>query len=158
MTLLEAGATLPEMRLAPGATVIAQGAPGGRLFILSSGTVLVERDGVAVARLDTPGAVIGELSLLLGRPTTATVRCETDVVLRVAEDAAAFLDEHPGAALDLARICAARVDALTQYLVDVKAQYAEHADHLGMLDTVLGALSQHQAAPARPGSVRDPDG
>lgn len=158
MTLLEAAAGLVALERAAQSVLIAQGDPVAALFVLESGAVLVERDGVPVARITTPGAVFGEMALLLGKPATATVRCETASVFRVADDPAAFLAEHPEAALELARVAAGRVDALTQYLVDVKRQYAEHGDHLGMLDTVLGALSHQQAPTARPGSARDPEG
>lgn len=158
MTLLDAAAALPELALAAQAVVITQGDPASRLLVLQSGAVLVERDGVPVARIATPGAVFGEMALLLGKAATATVRCESPSVFRVADDPMRFLDEHPEAALELARVAAGRVDALTQYLVDVKRQYADQGDHFGMLDTVLGALSQQQAPTARPGSLRDPQG
>ena len=137
--------------------MVRQGEPGGRLLVLISGTVVVSRDGVAVARTDRPGAVFGEMAVALGRPATATVTCETDAVFAVADDAEEFLAAHPDAAMDIVRMMAARLDAMTQYLVDVKNQYADRGDHLGMVDTVLDALSHHQATPARPGSARDPE-
>lgn len=158
MTLLSAARLLPEVRLEDGDVLIEQGEPGGRLFVLESGTVLVERDAIAVARIDTPGAVFGEMSMLLGAPSTATVRCQGPCALRVADDPEHFFAAHPQAALELARVCAGRVDALTRYLVDVKQQYSELDGHLGMLDTVLAALTHQQRPRARPGSVRDPDG
>lgn len=158
MTLLSAASRLPQVRLDQGDVLIEQGEPGGRLFFLESGTVLVERDAIAVARIDTPGAVFGEMAMLLGTPSTATVRCQTPCVLRVADDPEQFFAAHPDAALELARVAAGRVDALTRYLVDVKQQYSELDGHLGMLDTVLAALTHQQRPRARPGSVRDPDG
>lgn len=144
------------MSASAGEPVVRQGEPGGRLLVLISGTVVVSRDEVAVARTDRPGAVFGEMAVALGRPATATVTCETDAVFAVADDAEEFLAAHPEAAMDIVRMMAARLDAMTQYLVDVKNQYADRGDHLGMVDTVLDALSHHQATPARPGSARDP--
>lgn len=158
MTMLPAARFLPQVRLDEGEVLIEQGEPGGPLFVLESGTVLVERDAIAVARIDTPGAVFGEMSMLLGTAATATVRCQTPCVLRVADDPEALFAAHPEAALELARVCAGRVDALTSYLVDVKQQYAELDGHLGMLDTVLAALTHQQRPRARPGSARDPEG
>ena len=158
MTLRQAAQERPELHLDAGEVLIEQEQPAGRLFVLESGTVLVERDAIAVARIDTPGAVFGEMSILLGTPATATVRCQTPCVLRVADDPVSFFSMHPEAALDLARVAAGRVDALTRYLVDVKQQYAELDGHLGMLDTVLAALTHQQSPRTRPGSVRDPEG
>ena len=145
------------MSASSGEPVVRQGEPGGRLLVLISGTVVVSRDEVAVARTDRPGAVFGEMAGALGRPATATVTGEPDAVFAVADDAEEFLAAHPEAAMDIVRLMAARLDAMTQYLVDVKNQYADRGDHLGMVDTVLDALSHHQATPARPGSARDPD-
>jgi CRP/FNR family cyclic AMP-dependent transcriptional regulator len=148
---------LPELTFAPGTSVIKQGESAWTLFVLVQGIVVVERDAVAVARIDTPGAVFGEMSVLLESPATATVRCETEVSMRVADDPLQFMTVQPEVALELARVLAGRVDSLTQYLVDVKQQYADLDGHLGMLDTVLGALTFQQRPRSRPGSVRDPD-
>ena len=125
-------------------------------YVLVSGSVTVERDGVAFARIDRPGAVFGEMSVVLGRPATATVRATTDVVVHVVDDPEGFLVERPGAALSVLRTTAARLDGLTQYLVDVKAQFAGQEGHLGMVDQILDTLVHHQAPPARTGSAAIP--
>lgn len=158
VSLLEHSAHLPEQTFAAGDAVIDEGEAVGRLFVLVRGTVIVERDDVAVARIDTPGAMFGEMSLLLETPATATVRCETETLMRVADRPRTYLTEEPEAALDVARVLAGRVDALTQYLVDVKHQYSDLDGHLGMLDTVLSALTHAQRPRSRPGSARDPEG
>jgi CRP/FNR family cyclic AMP-dependent transcriptional regulator len=158
MAMLESSARLPTQAFAAGDIAIAQGQPSGRLLVLVEGSVVVERDGIAFARVSGPGAVFGEMSIVLGRPASATVRCEVDSMFRVAEDGAAWLNASPDVAMDLLRINAARVDALSGYLVDIRRQYAEHGTHLEMLDQVLGSLMHHQTAPSRPGSVRDPEG
>ena len=82
----------------------------------------------------------------------------TDIVVHVAADPEAFLTERPGAALTVLRTTAARLDGLTQYLVDVKEQFAGQEGHLGMVGDILDTLVHHQAPPARPGSARDPEG
>lgn len=158
MSILELVRDLPQVDASAGDVVVLQGDPRLRLYVLLRGEVVVERDGVAVARTSTPGAVFGEMAVALGRPATASVRCASDAVFAVADDPITFLHDNPGAALELLRVSAARVDALSQYLVDVKRQFADQDDHLGMLDTVLDALSHQQAPSSRPGSVRDPEG
>jgi hypothetical protein len=52
---------------------------------------------------------------------------------------------------------AARLDGLTQYLVDVKQQFAGLDGHLGMIDQILDTLVHHQSGPTQTGSVRDPE-
>ena len=55
------------LRLRRGATLVSQGDPGHELYLLFDGLLAVEIDGVTVTELG-PGAVVGELALLEGRP------------------------------------------------------------------------------------------
>ena len=96
------------------------------------------------ARVDTPGAVFGEMSSVLDRPATATVRAVGTVAVRRIDDPVAFLTDRPGAALAVLRTTASRLDGLTKYLVDVKRQFADAAGHLGMVDAILDQLVHHQ--------------
>jgi len=57
-----------------GESVIADGSKTGRLLILKKGTVAIEKEGTEIAKVTEPGAVFGELSLLLDQPHTADVR------------------------------------------------------------------------------------
>lgn len=156
--LLELAAALPLRSTTTGDVLIGEGDAPGAMYVLVSGTLTVERDGVAIARIDTPGAVLGEMSVVLDKPATATLRAASDVQVRVVEDPLTFLVEHPGVALAVLRTTASRLDGLTQYLADVKAQLAGAEGHLGMVGEVLDTLVHHAGAPARPGSARDPEG
>jgi CRP-like cAMP-binding protein len=156
--LLELSSDLPLVSLDAGAVLIEEGSEPTRMYILVTGAVIIERDGVAFARGDTPGSVFGEMSVVLGKPATATVRATTDVEVRVIDDPEAFLLERPGAALQVLRTTASRLDGLTQYLVDVKSQFAGQEGHLGMVDQILDTLVHHQVPTARTGSSRDPEG
>jgi len=156
--LLALAADLPVESMPPGTVLIAEGAGPGRMLVLESGTVTVERDGVPVARIDSPGAVLGEMSVVLDKPATATLRAASDVRAKVVDDPQAFLLERPGAALAVLRTTASRLDGLTQYLADVKTQLAGQEGHLGMVGTILDTLVHHQGPTAWPGSARDPEG
>jgi CRP/FNR family transcriptional regulator, cyclic AMP receptor protein len=156
--LLAAAADLPRATYPADSVLIEEGTDPGRLLVLVTGEVVVERDGVPFARIDRPGAIFGEMAAVLRQPATATVRAATDVVVHVADDPEAFLTERPGAALAVLRVTAGRLDRMTQYLVDVKAQFAEQEGHLGMVGSILDTLVHHQGAPARTGSARDPEG
>jgi CRP-like cAMP-binding protein len=57
-----------------GETVFTAGSMTGRLLILRQGAVAVVKEGVEIARVTEPGAVFGELSVLLDQPHTAEVR------------------------------------------------------------------------------------
>ena len=66
--LIERCADLPRRSFAAGDVVVEQGTPFGSIVILVDGSVSIERDGVTLAMLDTPGAVLGEMSTVLGPP------------------------------------------------------------------------------------------
>ena len=156
--LLAFSADLPTESVRAGDVLIAEGSPAGRMLVLVSGSVVLEHDGVPFARIDTPGAVFGEMSAVLDRAATATVRAVEDVVVHVVDDPLAFLTEQPGAALTVLRTTASRLDGMTHYLVDVKKQFAGAAGHLGLVDQILDVLLHHQGPAARTGSARDPEG
>ena len=155
--LLAAAADLPLETIPAGGVFIEEGTDPGRLLVLVSGEVTVERDGVTFARIDRPGAIFGEMAAVLGQPATATARAATEVVVHVVDDPERFLTERPGAALAVLRVTAARLDRMTQYLVDVKQQFAGLTGHLGMVDQILDSLVHHQSGPTKTGSVRDPE-
>jgi CRP-like cAMP-binding protein len=67
-------ATLPLVTYQAGETVLSTDSTTGRLLFLKEGAVTVEKEGVQIARVTEPGAVFGELSVLLGQPHTADVR------------------------------------------------------------------------------------
>lgn len=70
---LEAVAALAdEVEFADGASLTTEGEDGGAFYMLVAGTVRVSRAGTLVRVLEA-GAFIGEISLIDGRPRTATV-------------------------------------------------------------------------------------
>ena len=131
-------------RFAPGQIVIQQGEQTKRLYFLIEGDVEVLKDDVRVATASQPGAVFGEMSMLLGGPHTATVRATKLSSFYVVENPREFLNNSPAACLHVCDLLARRIDALNRYLVDVKHQFEGHG-HLGMVDELLQALLHRHA-------------
>ena len=155
--ILELTTDLPEVSLAPGDVLVAEGDAPGSLWVLVSGALRVSVGGAEVNAVTHPGAVIGEVSLLLGRPSTATVTAVEPCVLRVAADGAALLDGDARIARTIAVGLAERLAFVTTYLADLKHQYGD-APGLAMVGDVLRRLEQRTRPRARPGSMRDPEG
>ena len=112
----------PTLTLAPGDVLIKEGAPGGDLYVLESGRLRVERDGVTLATISAPGALIGEMSVLLGTENTATVRAEKATSVRVVKDALAYLERQPLVALRVAMLLSQRLDATSAALVELSKE------------------------------------
>jgi CRP-like cAMP-binding protein len=122
-----------------GQFVIEQGAVGGPMFVILHGEVEVLRDDVRVAKISEPGAVFGEMHVLLGGPHNATIRTLEPSSFAIIEDPQQFLASSTEASLYIAKLLASRLNALNKYLVNVKQQYEGH-DHLGMVDDVINSL------------------
>lgn len=146
-TILELVANLPTRNFSPGEVIMAQDSPSGPLFVLVEGEVEILREDVRVAKTSLPGAVFGEMSVLLGCAHTATVRALQPCRFAVIEDPRRFMCESAEASFHVATLLANRLDALNKYLVDVKHQYEGH-DHLGMVDDVLETLMHRQPRPS----------
>lgn len=102
--------------IAAGMVLVAQGGQTGQLYVLREGTLEVARDGRHVTTIRTPGSVIGEMSVLLEVPQTATVTAVTDVEYFVIDDAAQVLRANPELLLQIARLLATRVNETTALL------------------------------------------
>ncbi len=127
------------------------------MYELRSGEVEIVRGGETVAVVAEPGALLDEMSLLLGRHASASVLARTETVVAVVDDARVRLATDPAFVLELARLLARRVDAMTGYLADLRRQYAYHEGGLGMIGEVLASLAHIAPTTAEPGSEREPD-
>jgi len=156
-TVLEHSRSLPRRRFAAGEIVLREGEAAGLLFVLEAGAVEIVKRNVQVATIAEAGSLFGEMSALLGVPHTTTVRALRDSSFHVAEDPMGFLHGNPAIALEVAKLLSRRLQLVTDYLVDVKEQYSDRSDHLGMVDEVLDSLVNHQDPPSEPGSDRYPD-
>lgn len=151
---------LPTHDFAAGDVLLREGDPsGGRFFILVSGVVeILKQDDVSVAKVSDPGAPIGEMSLLVGTPVSATVRAMTPVRCVVVENGHAFLVQNPPILLAVAQLLAQRLYAATAYLADIQRQYAGSQESLSMLGDVMQSLIHNSpATEGEPGSEREVD-
>ena len=109
--LAEIARVAREQRVRQGEQLITAGSPGEGLYVIVEGEVdVVGDDGRQLTRLH-PGAVLGEMSLLLDAPCSATCVARTPGrVLRIGRaDFQAFLVGYPEIALGLLRVLADRV-------------------------------------------------
>ncbi|WP_374619578.1 Crp/Fnr family transcriptional regulator [Devosia sp.] len=120
-----------------GAELIRQGGRTGSLIVLKEGEVEVLRDGRFVSSIRQPGAIFGEMSVLLDRPHSATVRAVTDVQLYVIADALNVLEAHPAWLLQIARLLAQRVNTTTAQLVTLKQEQLEAEEDVLILPSAV---------------------
>ena len=154
--ILEHCGDLPLERVTDGTVLLGEGQKTGRVYILAQGRIEVLRGDTQVTVLDEPGSLVGEMSVLLGAPHTATARALGDAKVHVVKDGAEFFSSHPELSWLVARLLANRLNAATTYLVDLKRQFSGYGNHLEMVGEVLETLIHQQERDFHPGSDRDP--
>ena len=141
MSILKSFDRNPAKIFSVGDFLITEGGKPGALFILESGEVEVLRHGMVVATIAEPGAIIGEMSVLLDSPHSASVRAKTTVMAHVVENAAQVLRKHPELTYKVAQILARRLGATTAFLVESREKLENTAD-LDFLERVYDLLGR----------------
>ena len=147
-TLLTLTYSQPSKTLAPGEVLIKEGDPGGDLYVLESGALSVERNGVKLASITAQGALVGEMSVLLGTESTATVKAEKATTVRVVADALAYLERQPLVALRVAMLLSQRLDATSALLVELSKSNPQNSAEQTIFSRLMTAL-------VTPGTDRD---
>lgn len=157
-SILELCAGLPEREFEEGEFLLREGESSkSELFVLIEGSLeILKGEDVSISVITDPGAVIGEMSILLGIPISASVRACERTRCYVAADGDAFLRDHPETAFIIARLLARRLHLATTYLADIKRQFEGEDASLAMLDQVLETiLNHHDHDDIEPGSDRE---
>ena len=89
-----------------GSLVIREGGTTGHLFVLIEGRLEVVKGDTVVAVITEPGAILGQMSVLLDQPHAATVRAAQASTIHEFSDAASLLRAQPGMVLLIARLLA----------------------------------------------------
>ncbi|MEM1058447.1 MAG: cyclic nucleotide-binding domain-containing protein [Verrucomicrobiota bacterium] len=144
--ILEICKDQPEVTVEAGETIIREGGLHARLLVLIEGSVQVSKNDYEINVVDEPGSVFGEMSLLLNRSHTATLRALTKCRFRAVENAEKLVEKNPVLFVHIARLLALRLDCLNHYLADIKSQFSDREDHFGMMDEVLDSLMHQQSS------------
>lgn len=131
--VLEKLADYPLRVFEEGDVVLSEGSRTGRLLFLRHGAVDVVVGEVDLIRVDEPGAVFGDVALLLDQPHKADVRAVQPSSFHVVADPEAFLAAEPGALLYIAKVLARRLDAVNRLLIECKDRDAEAEPRGGLL-------------------------
>jgi hypothetical protein len=129
--LLPVAESCEPRQLQPGERLFAQGAPGDAIYVVLSGEVRVERDGVTINRVG-PRGVNGEIAVMSGAARTASLYAEGPVTLLglSAETLQQVLRDHADIGLALIRVLADRLVVATQREAALRAKL----DALGSVD------------------------
>jgi CRP/FNR family transcriptional regulator, cyclic AMP receptor protein len=152
--LLELSSHLPEVEIDSGHEILREGERTGAIWILLSGELRVRRGTTVIDWIDRPGAVIGEMAVLLERAATASVEATEPSRLRHAANGEEFLAD-PMVTRLVAVGMADRLNLVTTYLVDLQEQY-DDAPEMNMVREMLKRLMDRRIRASTPGTVQNP--
>lgn len=153
--LLQLSSHLPAVEIPSGHEIVREGERTGAVWILVSGELRVRRGTTVVDWIDQPGAVIGEMAVLLDTAATASVDASEPSQLRYAANGKEFLAD-PTVTHLVAVGLAERLNLITTYLADLQDQYGD-APEMDMVQEILNRITERQMRAFPAGSVRDPD-
>jgi CRP-like cAMP-binding protein len=107
---------VPTRTIEPGTVLFAEGAQDGMLYVLVKGEVEILKGDFQVNIVSEPGAVLGEMSILLNIPHMATVRARKASQICVIQDGDAFLRSNAATSYDLLKLMAGRLHGVTNHL------------------------------------------
>ena len=82
-------------------------------------------DDHEIAKVDSPGTILGEISVLLNTDPIADVICEERSSFYVVENFMEFISTHPDACVSVAQILACRLINMNNHFVQMKEQLDE---------------------------------
>jgi CRP/FNR family transcriptional regulator, cyclic AMP receptor protein len=152
---------LPLRAFERGDVVLSAGSDTDRLLFMNRGVVEVVKDEVLLSRVAEPGAVFGDMSVLLGLPHTADVLAVEPSSFYIVDRAEGFLRQEPLVALYVATVLAGRLDEVNRQLIEAWGRPEDAAQRRGFfadtLHRIAGALQirvprfgRGEAAPGPP--------
>ena len=146
-SLAKLGTCLKTKDFPPAETIMREGAPGISMYIIKEGLVEIrKKDPVSgidflVAQLGE-GAAVGEMSLLTGKPRSASVTTvePTSVFTLTRADFRNLLTQYPEISLGLARILADRLDEANK---QVGVEFVSLTKNINFDPKVVGLVPQN---------------
>jgi CRP/FNR family transcriptional regulator, cyclic AMP receptor protein len=148
MSIIEPTAVLdsltdfPAVAFAEGDLILRQGTTTERLLFLREGAVEIVRDGMTIAQVNEPGAVFGDMAVILGRAHSADVRAAEPTRCHVVENAATLLEAEPTLALYVMAVLASRLDAVNSQLIEARRRLGDAGPQRGFLAETLDNLGR----------------
>ena len=155
--ILELVAGSPVVEVEDGVSILVDGERSAALYVLVSGELEVRRGGRAVVRIAEPGAIVGEIGLLLDQPANADVVAVGGAVVHRIDGSEELFARYPQLMGYMATMLARRLSQVSTYLSDLQEQFAGSSATLGLVPTVLRELLDSSATEIDAGSEREPD-
>lgn len=139
-----------------GETLFLEGDDSTDMYVLVSGRLEIYKDDKLISDITEPGALVGEMSYLLGSRRTATVKAGTDVrvIIIASGKIAEFFADFPDLTPSIAQNLAQRLQETTRVVHGLKEFCDQLPDAVIMTDRNMNILTWNQAAETLYGRTR----
>jgi CRP/FNR family transcriptional regulator, cyclic AMP receptor protein len=120
--LLDNCSQLPVRAYAKGDVILKEGHQEGEILVLKSGMVEIQVGDSTITTISTPGALFGEIALLLERGHSATAIALKPCEFHVLANAAKALANHPEINQEISRSLARRLIRASESIADLTKQ------------------------------------
>lgn len=97
-----------------GEEIVREGESSNHFYVLMKGNIGVYKGNILVGSFSEPGVIIGEMSAILGKTRTATLRAlETTTVVPIPSDIDLLIADHPDIAKDVMLNLAKNLERMT---------------------------------------------
>ena len=144
--VLELTSDMPVTRIIAGETLMSQGGTDHQMAVLKEGKVEIIKDGQQISVIDEPGAVFGEMSVILRSCHTATVHALETSEFYVIDDPDSFLWERIEFNFELLTILASRLEEIDYRLADVKHRSESSEVVFTMVESMLEEITHRKSA------------
>lgn len=119
-----------EVELDTGTILIKEGEMNRNVYILTQGRVSIRTKSHEIAKVDEPGTILGEISVLLSTLPVATVTTLEPSRFYVVNNFLKFLEDNPKAAVSVAQVLACRLINMNNHFVQIKDELANLQQNL----------------------------
>ncbi len=120
-----------------GELLLTEGSKSGIVYILLEGKVDIIKGDMVINSVSDPGAIFGEMSVLLDLPHMASVKTVEPSKFYVFTNTTETIFNSDDISWQLATVLASRLNNITNFLVDLKKRSTESEEQLGMVCEVL---------------------
>jgi len=125
---------LPVKTIKAGEDLITQGSKTGMVYLLQYGKVEVLHNGQQLCTVSDPGAIFGELAVILKSNHQATVRAVSETTFLVVSDFEALAAKYPQVSWAVTQLLAKRLISTNEILTMARKRFEELL-HEGKSDT-----------------------
>lgn len=118
--LLDLCSDLPTKSVPAGASVLEESVKDGEILVLKSGAVEIVKHGTVVTTISTPGALLGEIAVLLDCGHSASARSVHDSEFYVIKHAGEQLASNPILYREIAHQLARRLVRLSEQNIQLQ--------------------------------------